>query len=94
MRILDIDLDFFLSDVHRWGQTGKRANKKFFIPWPEASVRRFLEDRCGLSTSAPRPGKLVEVFHDWQERIDTGDLSTPFEGVHVDRIRCRRGYVA
>jgi hypothetical protein len=90
MQILDIDLDFFLSKIV-YGlieKLQKRPSQREFKPWTEDEVRRFLEEKCGLSTGCPLPGKLVvehdEVFADWRERILKKKLVAPFSVVHVD----------
>ncbi len=90
MRILDIDLDFFLSDV-MYGFLRKmspRTSGKICKPWDEIQVRKFLEKRCLLNTTTKIPGKCLiehsEVFTDWRDLILLGRLVPPFEVVHVD----------
>jgi hypothetical protein len=87
MIILDIDLDFFLSDIvigflrilHR------RPNKRYYKPWAEDRVRRFLEENCKLSTDHPLPGiEHHEVFVDWRERVLSGKITPPFTVFHID----------
>jgi len=90
MRILDLDLDVFLSNVSHWDETGPsgRLEEERFRPWSEEEVRAFLEHQCGLSTSNPTPGKIVtwhhEVFLDWRNKVEAGVLAVPFDVVHVD----------
>lgn len=88
MRILDLDLDFFLNanaylSRHDSGRLGKE-----YKPWSAPKVRRFLEDRCGLSPGAPVQGRTVEkhdgVLDFWRTLIKSGSLSTPFDLVHID----------
>jgi hypothetical protein len=51
MRILDLDLDFFLSSIaHDQSSGGARLSEKDFKPWASDNVREFLESPCGLST--------------------------------------------
>jgi len=90
MIIFDLDLDFFLYDiVIGFGRVGRgRPNKRYYKPWAEDHVRRFLEDKCKLSTHDPCPGKIVvehdEAFFDWRERILSGEITPPFSVIHID----------
>ncbi len=86
MRVLDIDLDFFLTGVCELADLGERPTG--CAPWPEGDVRAFLEERCGLSRRKPIPGAVFET-HDgalgfWKARMDAGDLTPPFHVTHVD----------
>ncbi|MBI1291695.1 hypothetical protein GC173_10695 [bacterium] len=87
MRVLSIDLDFFLNDVKLWSGEGRLSDSEY-CPWSEWAVRRFLEDGLGLSVARPVTG-LYATHHDgafrwWQQLIAEGRLTTPFEVVHVD----------
>lgn len=89
MRILDLDLDFFISDIaHFISDDGDRLDEVYYIPWSEKETRVFLEQRCGLSKINPIKGKVIkhhdEAFFFWRELINKGSLETPFEVVHVD----------
>jgi len=90
MIVIDIDLDFFLSDiVIGFSRIGHgRPNKRDYKPWHEDQVRRFLEDKCKLSIHHPLPGKVViehhEVFLDWRKRILSGKMTPPFTVFHID----------
>ena len=88
MRVLDIDLDFFLADVCPLAAPGERPVLRGHEPWAEEEVVRFLEERCGLSADEPAPGAIVET-HDgalrfWAERLREGSLEAPFDVTHVD----------
>lgn len=87
MRILDLDLDFFLDHRPLFTPRG-RPDLAASAPWDADRVREFLERRCGLDARNPLPGRTVthhhEVFLDWRERIAQGRLAPPFEVVHVD----------
>ncbi|MBI4081671.1 MAG: UPF0489 family protein [Candidatus Lambdaproteobacteria bacterium] len=89
MNILDIDADFFLSEITRLpsDSSAKRQGDKI-VPWSESEVRRFLEQKCGLSTRARTPGNIVtrhdQVFWCWRDLIAQGRLEVPFNLVHVD----------
>ena len=73
MRVLDIDLDFFLADTCPLAEKGSRPALAGHEPWPAADVRAFLTERCGLSPARPVPGRVFET-HDgalflWQELL-------------------------
>lgn len=89
MRILDLDLDFFLSSIsHDQSSDGSRLSESDFKPWTSDKVREFLEKNCGLSTRRRVPGKYIihhhEAFYWWRDLIRDGRLTKPFEVVHVD----------
>ncbi len=88
MWVLDLDLDFFLSDCCPLAPKGERPSEACANPWTEAAVIAFLEDGLGLDERHPIPGRITET-HDgalafWKERMDEGTLSHPFSVVHVD----------
>ena len=88
MRVLDIDLDFFLTDTCPLAEIGKRPALKGHEPWSEEAVKRFLEGRLHLHPARPLPGRIFET-HDgalmlWDELIRAGKLSVPFEVTHID----------
>ena len=88
MRVLDIDLDFFLADCCPLAEPGERPVLEGHEPWPEETVVRFLEEQCGLDAAHPLPGAVFET-HDralvfWEERIREGQLTAPFHVTHVD----------
>ena len=88
MRVLDLDLDFFLADCCPLADVGERPALEGHEPWPVEEVRRFLEENCGLSQKTPCPGALFET-HDgslrfWDRLLREGRLTAPFEVVHVD----------
>lgn len=87
MRILDIDLDFFLNTTRFWPSFG-RPEDPTLRPWSPEAVQNFLEKQCGLRRDRPLPGLIVdehhEVFFDWRIRIAQGLLVPPFEVVHLD----------
>lgn len=87
MRVLSLDLDFFLNRVKLWNGEG-RLSPEEYQPWTEWAVRRFLEDGLGLSRATPVPG-LFHTHHDeafrwWQRLLREGRLRAPFEVVHID----------
>ena len=88
MRVLDLDMDFFLSDPCPLAPLGERPDESCARVWPDEDVIRFLEEQCGLSRENPVPGAIFDT-HDkaldfWAARLEEGKLSTPFEVVHVD----------
>ena len=88
MRVLDIDLDFFLADCCPLADIGERPCLAGHEPWEEKKVVAFLEEQCGLSLSDPVPGAVFET-HDgaltyWRDRMAEGRLAAPFHVTHVD----------
>lgn len=88
MRVLDLDMDFFLSDPCPLAPLGQRPDESCAKVWRDEDVVRFLEEQCGLSTEHPVPGAIFDT-HDkaldfWAARVADGRLATPFEVVHVD----------
>lgn len=88
MRVLDLDMDFFLSGPCPLARYGERPEEACARVWSDEDVIRFLEDQCGLSREHPVPGAIFDT-HDkaldfWQARMQDGSLAAPFEVVHVD----------
>lgn len=88
MWVLDLDLDFFLTDCCPLANKGERSSSTCAGPWTEAAVVSFLEDGLGLDAAHPIPGRITET-HDgalafWKDRMDAGKLTRPFSVVHVD----------
>lgn len=88
MRVLDLDMDFFLSGPCPLAAYGERPDEDCCDVWRDEDVVSFLEERCGLSTEHPVPGAIFDT-HDkaidfWQARLADGSLTAPFEVVHVD----------
>ena len=88
MRVLDLDLDFFLADCCPLAAPGERPAPAGCEPWPAAAVEAFLTRQCGLSAAAPVPGCVFET-HDgalafWRARMAEERLRAPFHVTHVD----------
>ena len=88
MRVLDLDMDFFLSGPCPLAALGERPDESCAEAWSEDAVVRFLEEQCGLSADHPVPGAIFDT-HDkaldfWAARLEDGSLTAPFEVVHVD----------
>lgn len=92
MRILDLDMDYFMEIVETYipSSTVERIfeNEYGEKVWSENRVRTFLEQNLGLSRHHRLPGRIVTNHHEslffWEELIAGGKLVAPFEVVHVD----------
>ena len=88
MRVLDVDLDFFLQERPcRKHRDGRLPNGEYH-PWAASRVEQYLIANCGLTKNEPIPGKFVtyhhEVFEFCKTLILSGDLRTPFHLTHLD----------
>ena len=72
MRVLDIDLDFFLADCCEPAPVGARPDAAGHEPWPSG-----FEHFQGVKST-----EMQVQF--WQELIAAGQLSVPFEVTHID----------
>lgn len=90
MRILDIDLDFFLNVVPTgFPLEGKqRLSSEEYKSWDEIDVKRFIKYNLSLSTSAPVEGFFIQnhidAFYYLRDLIDLDKAKVPFEVIHVD----------
>jgi hypothetical protein len=87
MRVLDIDLDFFVGGSAHWRPSdSERLSADDFPPWPREKALSFLEHSCKLTTKVP--GFVVEhhgeLFPRWRKAIAAGTLQPPFSVTHVD----------
>lgn len=88
MKVLDLDLDFFLTAPCPLAPLGERPDERYAQPYTDEQVIDFLENQCGLDRAHPIPGAIFDT-HDkaldfWRDRIKDGTLKTPFEVIHVD----------
>lgn len=88
MRVLDLDMDFFLTAPCPLAKPGERPDESCAQAYSDEEVIRFLEEQCGLSREHPVPGAIFDT-HDkaldfWHARLQDGSLTAPFEVVHVD----------
>lgn len=88
MKVLDLDLDFFLTDCCPLAPRGKRPCSSYAKTWSESDVTSYLEDNLGLSTDHPVLGVITET-HDgalrfWKHAMQNGCLKKPFSVVHID----------
>lgn len=89
MKILDLDLDFFLFQISKSKKGQKRQPESPKMkPWCQKDVRDFLEAKFGLSANKKIPGRKVqehqELFCVWRDLIWQHKLEIPFDVVHVD----------
>lgn len=88
MRVLDLDLDFFLDGLCDLAEAGTRPGEEEAAPWSEEALRDYLERNLLLSRKNPLPGRVYET-HDgslrfWREKMDQSKLTAPFHVTHVD----------
>lgn len=92
MRVLDLDLDYFLDmPVHDVDySSNKRVVDSECIKsvWSEERVRAFLENNLGLSKKHKVEGHLLkghdEALYFWGDLLEAKKLVAPFSVVHVD----------
>lgn len=92
MRVLDLDMDYFMKEpIYDIAEdTNERLAEEDYAGdvWNENAVRKFLEQNLGLSRNCKRPGRIItghnEAIGFWNELMKSGDLTCPFEVVHVD----------
>ena len=92
MKILDLDMDYFLKcDVHIGSDLSvDRLSEEDYGDevWSEKEVRRFLECNLGLSKDHKIRGRIVtghdEVLSFWRHLIAQKRLAVPFDVIHVD----------
>jgi len=63
MRVLDLDMDFFLTAPCPLAKTGERPEEHCARVYSDEEVIRFLEEQCGLSREHPVPGAIFDT-HD------------------------------
>lgn len=87
IRILDIDLDFFMNGVvyNRAASEG-RVDPREASPWSVDEALAFLAAQCGLSHRLPGAvvESHVELFPMWRDLLHRGRLIAPFHVTHVD----------
>ena len=76
MKVLDLDMDFFLSDACPLAPLGERPSENCAQPYTDEQVIAFLEEQCGLSREHPVPGLIFDT-HDkaldfWRARMREG----------------------
>lgn len=88
MKVLDIDLDFFIDPRPRRRAKSGRLSTTEFRAWSAQSVEEYLTQRCNLQKGCPLPGAIVECHHElfdhWRSLISSSDLESPFQLTHLD----------
>ena len=92
MRVLDLDMDYFMRFVASFineSETERLSEDEYGnCIWTEREVRDFIEGNLGLSKCNKIRGRVVaghnESLFFWRELIEKGELSTPFDVIHVD----------
>lgn len=92
MRVLDLDLDFFLdAPIHGVKYSSDiRVTETRCVDsvWSETRVRNFLERNLKLSKTKRVEGRVLkghdEALFFWNELIEKRKLVTPFSVIHVD----------
>lgn len=89
MKVLDLDLDYFINKIKPITIVGDdRLSDDDFCPWTKHRFIEFLEKNCKLSKEKRVRGRIITHHHEaylwWKELIEIGDLRTPFTLVHVD----------
>ena len=92
MKVLDLDMDYFMKSVATFINESEpeRLPEEDYgdSVWSEREVRNFLEGNLGLSKQNRIRGRVVaghnESLFFWRELIEKGDLYTPFDVIHVD----------
>lgn len=86
MRVLDIDLDFFLDGVAHWRPGEERLDSRDYRPWSAEVAFAFIEDQCGVTNRLP--GSVVEhhdeVLARWAQALASQRLRAPFHVTHID----------
>lgn len=90
MKVLDIDMDFFLDNIaySLCDNDSERLSNEEFIPWSPSEVIDYLENKIGLSKDNKIRGKIATTHEEalayWHELIVKGKLTIPFELIHID----------
>jgi len=87
MRILDLDLDVFVTPINHIHSSIRLQDGEYELT-NQTIIDHFLIDKCGLSSSAPKHGAVFEehdeLFDILKELVESKQLTVPFEVVHVD----------
>lgn len=92
MKVLDLDLDYFMDEPvydKKVGSRGRVEEKKHVESvWSKDRVQGFLENNLGLSKEKKIKGRIIkdhnEALDFWQNLITNNELEKGFEVVHVD----------
>lgn len=88
IKILDIDLDFFLNQRHTGVTTSLKRLGTYYKRWKKSDVKRFIENNCGLNKINKVKGRYFihhdEVFYFLRELQEQNDFRLRFSIDHVD----------
>lgn len=89
MRVLDIDMDFFLEDIaYLKNNCFDRVDSNEYKTWKYDDIEYFLKNNLKLSKVKKIEGKVIEnhnqALYYWQELINHNKLTIPFEVIHID----------
>ncbi len=92
MKILDLDIDYFMTTVINGvpdGETERLSDLEYgSYVWKKQEVIDFIENNLGLSKENKIKGRIVDGHNKalffWKELIDAEKLVTPFDVIHVD----------
>ncbi|MEI6755297.1 MAG: hypothetical protein WCK78_19335 [Paludibacter sp.] len=90
IKILDIDLDFFLNEKETFVSlnSDERLDDSEFIPWKIKKVKQFLEKNCGLDSHKKTPGCFFihheEVFSFLRKIQMENEFRLCFSIDHID----------
>lgn len=91
LKVLDVDMDYFMTRIANTPFSFvERLEEENFgsSVWSAERVREFLENNLGLSKDHKIPGRIVcghnESLLFWEELMESGDLTEPFDIIHVD----------
>ncbi len=87
MRVLDIDLDIFVTPINGIHSNSRLLDDDHSLMLPN-EIDNFLLNKCGLSSASPKPGAVFEehdqMFDAIRELVESNRLVAPFELFHVD----------
>lgn len=89
MRILDIDLDFFLNRKRCGTVTSEeRLSEEEYKPWSSEEFIYYLENKCGLNSNHKISGKVFkhhdEVFYYLRNLQENNNYGLTFDIDHLD----------
>jgi hypothetical protein len=87
VRVLDLDLDFFIHGVAHYRESSDdRLEPEYATPWDLDAAITFVEQQCAVDRKLP--GMVVEhhgeLFPLWRRALETSHLVAPFHVTHVD----------
>lgn len=89
MKILDIDMDYFQSEIHYNAHDNMRhLINPNIVAWEKDRFFKFLVDRCALSKDCKVYGRIINYHKDaygfFEELIKYRNLEIPCDITHVD----------